>query len=399
MTPRGFGHLFQPIFTDRKTGEKRTSPTWWIQHSYRGTRHRESSHSTRKADAVKLLRRRLKDMDEGALVGSSAEKVTVADLLQLVTDDYQTNSRKSLARTRSAMTHLATFFAGSFALDVTGARANRYIRYRQDEGAKPASIRYELAILRRSFSLGLRAGLLSHRPYIPSIEVRNTRTGFFEVEEFRAVLEHLPAEIQPIAFFAYCTGWRIRSEVLPLQWRHVDLNTGVVRLDVGTTKNDDGRTFPFTVLPHLATILHRQRQLTADLEAETGVKIPWVFHRRGRRIKDFRGAWKAACTKAGVPGRIPHDFRRTSVRNLERAGVPRSVAMKLTGHKTESVYRRYAIVSEADLSEGLTKLARLHAQDDADAPGLFLSLDPLTNSQSRAKAVLHSPEAVSGSRS
>ena len=88
-----------------------------------------------------------------------------------------------------------------------------------------------------------------------------------------------------------------------------------------------------------------------------------MFHRNGRPIKDFYGAWKHACTKAGVPDRIPHDFRRTAVRNLERAGVPRSAAMKLTGHKTESVYRRYAIVSEADLSEGLKKLARLHAYE------------------------------------
>jgi hypothetical protein len=56
---------------------------------------------------------------------------------------------------------------------------------------------------------------------------------------------------------------------------------------------------------------------------------------------------------------IPHDFRRTAVRNLERAGVARSVAMKLTGHKTEAVYRRYAIVSEADLLEAVGKLSRL----------------------------------------
>jgi len=88
-----------------------------------------------------------------------------------------------------------------------------------------------------------------------------------------------------------------------------------------------------------------------------------VFHRRGKPIKAFYGAWALACKKAGVPQRIPHDFRRTAVRNLERAGVPRSVAMKITGHKTEAVYRRYAIVSEADLSDGLKKLARLHSAE------------------------------------
>jgi integrase len=80
-------------------------------------------------------------------------------------------------------------------------------------------------------------------------------------------------------------------------------------------------------------------------------------------IKDYRGAWNIACELAKVVGRIPHDFRRTAVRNLERAGVPQSVAVKLTGHKTERVYPRYEIVSEADLSDGLRCLAALHDRD------------------------------------
>jgi integrase len=86
-----------------------------------------------------------------------------------------------------------------------------------------------------------------------------------------------------------------------------------------------------------------------------------VFHRQGRPIKDFRGAWRNACEAAGYPGRIPHDFRRTAVRNLERAGVPRSVAMKMVGHKTETMYRRYAIVSDGDLQDAALKLARLES--------------------------------------
>ncbi len=56
---------------------------------------------------------------------------------------------------------------------------------------------------------------------------------------------------------------------------------------------------------------------------------------------------------------LPYDFRRTAVLNIERAGVLRLAAMKLTGHKTESVYRRYAyaIVSESDFAEGVRSIA------------------------------------------
>jgi integrase len=192
--------------------------------------------------------------------------------------------------------------------------------------------------------------------------VSNTRAGFFEENQFRAVLRHLPEEVRPVVTFAYYTGWRIRSEVLPLQWRQVDLSVGTVRFEPGTTKNEEGRLFPFSLLPELRDVLQGQRQRTGELQAKTERLIPWVFRRNGRRIKDFRQAWKIACESAGIPGMIPHDFRRTAVRNLERAGVSRSAAMELTGHKTESVYRRYAIVSEADLAEGVRKLAALTAR-------------------------------------
>jgi integrase len=90
--------------------------------------------------------------------------------------------------------------------------------------------------------------------------------------------------------------------------------------------------------------------------AKAGRIVPFVFHRGGKPIRSYRGAWAKACTEAGCPGRIPHDFRRTAVRNLERAGVSRSVAMAITGHKTETVYRRYAIVSSGDLAEAARKL-------------------------------------------
>jgi integrase len=98
----------------------------------------------------------------------------------------------------------------------------------------------------------------------------------------------------------------------------------------------------------------------------TGRIIPWPFpylsgtKRVGERRREFRKAWTHACRAAGVPGMLRHDFRRTAVRNVERSGVPRSVATKLTGHKTEALFRRYAIVSDADLREAALPLTGGH---------------------------------------
>ena len=77
-----------------------------------------------------------------------------------------------------------------------------------------------------------------------------------------------------------------------------------------------------------------------------------MFHRNGKPILDLRGAWAEACIAAGVPGRLLHDCRRTA----ERAGVSRSVGMSLTGHKTEAVFRRYAIVDCAVQTEAAALL-------------------------------------------
>ncbi|MEQ1575881.1 MAG: site-specific integrase [Vicinamibacterales bacterium] len=206
-------------------------------------------------------------------------------------------------------------------------------------------------------------GKLTHVPHIPMLKERNVRTGFFECEQVERILTHLPTAIQPAVQFAYITGWRAKSEVLSLQWKQVDLKAGEVRLEPGTTKNNEGRTFPFTVA--LRALLEAQHVEHERLKKK-GQIVPCVFFRmvakgRGGKlepkpIKTFIKAFKTACKKAGHPGRIPHDMRLSAVRNFERAGVPRSVAMKLTGHKTESVYRRYAIADDRDLRVAVERL-------------------------------------------
>ena len=192
------------------------------------------------------------------------------------------------------------------------------------------------------------------KPHVPSLKENNVRTGFFEREQFERVRRYLAPPLKAVVTFAYITGWRIRSEVLTLQWRQVDLKAGRIVLDPGTTKNDDGRIFPFT--DELRTLLEKQWEITRRVRRSDKMLCPWVFLRDGHRSKTFYGAWRTACKRAGVPGRILHDFRRTAVRNLVRAGVPERVAMKMTGHKTRSVFDRYNIVSEGDLEEAAKRL-------------------------------------------
>lgn len=112
---------------------------------------------------------------------------------------------------------------------------------------------------------------------------------------------------------------------------------------------------------------NRLKTLFDALELAKGTIIPSLFHPSGKKVTSFRTSWKKACKATGVPGKIPHDFRRTAVRNLERAGVPRSAAMKMVGHRTMSIYSRYAIADEGMLKDAALKLSQLHEADQSAA--------------------------------
>ena len=362
MRERGTGSLFREKYRDKKSGQLKVCRTWTMKLWAGGKRLKRSSETTSRAAASRQLELWKAQVHQGTYV-PDADETRFEDLTSLLLDEYRANGRKSIDRMEDAVGHLKGFFRGWRAQMISTDRVLAYVRHRQQQQAANATINRELAALKRMFRLGERAGKIVRRPFIDMLQERNARTGFFEPDQFGAILTRLPDDLKAVFAVAYLTGWRVKSEILTRQWVHVDFQNGWLRLEPGETKNGEGRQFP--LIPDLRTVLERQRDRTLAVEKATRTIIPVLFHRTGRPVKSFRRAWITACQAAGLSDRIPHDFRRTAVRNLERAGVPRSTAMRMVGHKTESIYRRYAIVDEAMLKEGAAKLQILH---DAQAP-------------------------------
>jgi integrase len=330
---------------------------WWIQYYRNGKPYQESSKSTKKTVARKKLEIREGEIARGKLPGIQFDKVTFDELAKDFLTDYELNQRKSLERAQISVNHLKEFFEGIKVVDITTARVKAYIKTRLAEGAANGTINRELAGLKRMLYLGAKdtPPRVDRVPYIPMLEENNTRKGFFEHEEYLAVLKALPAELRGPVTFGYATGWR-RSEILGLTWDHVDLKEGTVRLETGETKNSEARTVYLD--DELSKLLKLQ-----NLRRQDGCE--YVFHRDGQRIKDLRGAWEKACRYAGLTGRLFHDLRRTAVRNMVRAGIPEGVAMKISGHKTRTVFERYNIVSPDDLKRAALKHQAYRQEKDA----------------------------------
>jgi integrase len=360
----------------------------WIEYWHRGKQHRESTgqkgHAGERA-AERLLKKRWQEIGRGRFIGPSEERVLLTDLLDTVVTDYKVNGRRSGWTLSYRLTPLRAAFAGERAIDVNEDRIAKYTEARLGEGYAPASVNRELAALRRAFRLAVRQKRLATAPTITLLAENNARQGFVDPAAFAQIVKHLSAPLADVAAFAYRSGWR-KSEVLTLAWSDVDRSHGLINLRRENSKNAEPRILPLT--PALTEIIERRWQ-SRTITRPNGdtVLADLVFHRAGQPISSFRKAWARACITAGLSrpktdkqGRpvltrsgqpvveaalLFHDLRRSAVRNMERAGVSQAVAMKITGHKTASVYRRYRIVDERDLRDALAKTEAAAAADHA----------------------------------
>lgn len=330
---------------------------YWIRYYRSGQRLEENTHTSKFEEARDVLKAREGAIADGRPVSPKANRVRFEEAAADLETEYTINGRRTLGHLKRRLRlHVLPALGPRRLIDITASDIRAFIAARLEAGASNAEVNRELAIVKRAYRLAKQAGrFMGDIPHIAMLKERNVRRGFLERDQLDAVKKHLPPALQPVVEFAYLTGWRVASEVLPLEWRQVDWSGRQVRLDPGTTKNDEGRCFPFTAA--LETLL-KDRHLEHQKLRRPGRIVPHVFHRNGKPIRHFRKAWQAACTEAGLPGKLLHDFRRSAVRNLELSGVSRSAAMAMVGHKTESIYRRYAIVDAEALREAAARIDR-----------------------------------------
>lgn len=193
------GSIFKPKYKSRKSKQVRQSRIFWIKYYRNCKAERENTHTTNFAAAKRLLQSREDDVARGIPVSAKLGRVKIDELTEDVITNYRINRKKSLSDLeRRLRKHVLPFFGGRRAVSITTSSIERFILARQDSGAANAEINRELAILKRAFSLGVRAGKILSKPYIAALKENNVRTGFFEEDQFQAVVRHL---------------------FLPLQWR------------------------------------------------------------------------------------------------------------------------------------------------------------------------------------
>ena len=385
--------------------------TWYMLWRRHGRQFRKSTGETVKEKAKRALAAKIAEVRAGGPAVPDPDRLRYADLRALYVQDYSDQQMKSQRRNAetgelyfaSSLKHLDGFFNGWKISEITTDAVNQFKAVRQATGAANGTINRSLAALRRMFTLATDQSKVKYTPAIKMLFEPKTvspRQGFLEVVEYEKLFDVLPPYIRPLLAMGFYTGMRL-GEIIGLRWHQVKLSEieseSRVELAAEDTKNSEPRIVP--LIDGLPEILENIRRKNPDATGSDFVFLTAA----GNPIQSsssFIKPWRTACTKAGIRtklngrevvshiskgpkccpyceaetveketyvGFIFHDLRRSAVRNLTQAGVARSLAMRISGHKTESVFERYNITTTTDVQNAGVKVQEYLSQQRSAA--------------------------------
>jgi len=349
------GMLYKRTKRDPLTGQLVELPTWWMKYYDNGKPIYRSTGQTEKRRAKDELNEAEEKVRKGLLEGPLVHRTKFEDLAEDLKRDYRLKGLKTWGRREDYLTHLRPVFGGMLVKGITSERLQNYVSKRLDEEAAPATINRELDCLRRMMVVGFQhtPPKVGRLPHFPRLTEQNVREGFLEHDEFLAIRGAAPDHLKVAMTIAYYTGMRMREIISErgLRWEQVTFGEteGCIRLASTQTKTKQARVV------YMTGDFLRVMQKAKELRDRFYSSCPYVCHRNGQPFNNLLHSWLAACKRVGVKGRTFHDLRRTGVRNLVMAGVPETVAMKISGHKTRSIFDRYNITNEDDLREAMKR--------------------------------------------
>ena len=321
-------------------GTIQESPNYSIAYWFRGHERVESAKTDSATKARALLRRRLEEIGKGAYA-LRQEKFYYSEMVELMKADYKRKGNRSWEDVEHKIKPLAVSFEFTRAADIDLTKINKHIDRRIEEQAAIATINGELRYLRRMLRLSFKLGKLAAVPVIELLPNENKRDDYVEAADFARLLTKFhDVDVRDLVEFQYASGWRVGS-IMRLEKKDIDWQHETVKLRDAISKNKQASLLSFKKFPAMRAILLRRKE-------KLRLNCPFVFHRNGRRIKDFREEWRRATTEAKLAGLTDHALCRSCAVNLSRAGVPETVASKYMNRKTLSIYKLYRIVDTVD---------------------------------------------------
>jgi len=334
---------------------------WYVAYFVDGKQKVRSSKSANIQEAKKLRDQILGKKARGELAPATGGATTCGELLDDLLEHAHSNLKESTEKIFKwcIEANIRPYFGQTKVSRLTTKTLKEYRQKRLAEGRAETTCNRELSILRIALNLGRKCTppKVIVIPHFPMVREENARQGFLTDQQYAKLRDVLPDYLRPLFVVAYFTGVRL-GELLAWTWDKVDFRQGFVTLSAEETKSGYARAVP---------IIGGDMRTWLEWSRDNANGCDYVFHRAGSPIKHFRAAWATACQSAEVPELKFHDLRRTAVRNMRRAGVAQVVRMRITGHRTDSMERRYNIVDIEDIRSAKDLMERRSSDDKGAA--------------------------------
>ncbi len=357
-----------PIYTDKRTGKKviqyqigfknvpdKKNPGKLIRRpKYKTEVVGKSARIARKKLARREAEWEQKKYSEDFVPETPRPQYTFGELmawyLELPVAKKKRSYNTDVEKSKPLVTYFGKMAADKIKPSMVESFQDKMLKSKNRFGSKykPATVNRMVALMKRVFNLAIREDMVLKNPCwkVTMLREDNKRDRILSGDEFNRLFAELPAYLKPIISLGYYSGMR-RGEILKLTWKKANMQEGYLDLEPEDTKNSEPRRIYFNdVLREVFKRAGKVRSLKHD----------YVFTYRGKPIKEFREGFNKALTKAGIEDFHFHDLRHTFNTNMRKAGVDQTVIMKLTGHKTLSMFNRYNTVDQEDAMGAMKRL-------------------------------------------